>query len=312
MKKIIKIEEVVESDDFVVYQDTDSAFVLAEPYIRTMMPDVNTNNDGEMTKAIMSVTTEVQTYVNQFYNVMAKRFFNLEKHTFDAKQEVISKSSFWLAKKRYAQWIIHEEGALLKQPRLEVKGIDVVRTSFPASFRKFMDSFLRKLLTAVPKKELDGMILKFREDMKAFDVIDIAKNTSVKFVSEDGTKNYNPESRRPLQFEKASPAAVKASLAYNDLLMKMGLEKMFEPIHHGQKIKWVYLQDNQYGLDALALKGDGNDPDEILAVVNQFVDRKKMFEQELRSKLIDFYDVFKWTFPNSSMATASQFFDFSG
>ena len=64
---------------------------------------------------------------------MAKRFFNLDNHTFDAKQEVISKSSFWLAKKRYAQWIIHEEGALLKQPRLEVKGIDVVRTSFPAS-----------------------------------------------------------------------------------------------------------------------------------------------------------------------------------
>ena len=39
------------------------------------------------------------------------------------------------------------------------------------------------------------MILKFREDMKTFDVLDIAKNTSVKFVSQDGTKNYNPDSR---------------------------------------------------------------------------------------------------------------------
>ena len=310
MKQIVKIEEVVELDDFVVYQDTDSAFVLAEPYIRTMMPDVDTNNDDEMTKAIMSVTTEVQSYVNQFYNVMAKRFFNLNKHTFDAKQEVISKSSFWLAKKRYAQWIIHEEGTLLKQPRLEVKGIDVVRSSFPASFRKFMDSFLRKLLTDVPKKELDDMILKFREDMKTFDVLDIAKNTSVKFVSQDGTKNYNPDSRLPFHFELATPVQAKAALAYNDLLTKLGLEKNFEPIHHGQKIKWIYLQDNQYGLKAMALKGDGNDPDEIINLVNQLVDRKKMFEQELKSKLVDFYDVFKWTFPNSSMATAANFFDF--
>ena len=65
-----------------------------------------------------------------------------------------------------------------------------------------MDSFLRKLLTAVPKKELDDMILKFREDMKTFDVLEIAKNTSVKFVSQDGVQNYNPEDRRPLQFEK--------------------------------------------------------------------------------------------------------------
>jgi hypothetical protein len=310
MKQIIKIEEVIEPDDFVVYQDTDSAFVLAEPYIRTMMPDVNVNNDDEMTKAIMSITTEVQMYVNQFYNVMAKRFFNLNKHTFDAKQEVISKSSFWLAKKRYAQWIIHEEGALLKQPRLEVKGIDVVRSSFPASFRVFMDSFLRKLLTNVPKKELDDMILKFREDMKTFDVLDIAKNTSVKFVSQDGTKNYNPDSRTPFHFELATPAQAKAALSYNDLLIKLGLDKESEPIHHGQKIKWVYLQDNQYGLESLALKGDGNDPDKILNLVNQFVDRKKMFEQELKSKLVDFYNVFKWTFPNPSMATASKFFDF--
>jgi hypothetical protein len=154
------------------------------------------------------------------------------------------------------------------------------------------------------------MILKFREDMKTLDVLEIAKNTSVKFVSQDGVHNYNPEDRRSLQFVKATPAQAKAALAYNDLIVKMGLEKTCEPILHGQKIKWVYLQDNEYGLDALALKGDGNDPDEILELVNRFVDRKKMFEQELKSKLVDFYDVFKWTFPNPSMTTASNFFDF--
>ncbi len=299
-----------EDGDWVIYSDTDSCFVDAIPIIKKRFPETNFDNDDEMTKAIMHVTEEVQNYVNKFYNVMAKRFFNLDKHTFHAKQEVISKSSFWLAKKRYAQWIIHEEGALLKEPRLEVKGIDVVRTSFPASFRKFMDSFLRKLLTAAPKKELDEMILKFREDIKTLDVLQIAKNTSVKFVSQDGVHNYNPEDRRPFQFVKATPAQVKACLAYNDLLVKMELNKTVEPIMHGQKIKWVYLQDNEFGLDALALKGDGNDPDALLEFVNQNVDRKRMFEQELKSKLIDFYNVFKWEFPNPSMETASNFFAF--
>ena len=310
MKKIVKIEEIEESDDFVVYQDTDSCFVEALPMIKSMLPDVNIENEDEMTKAIMSVTTEVQSYVNQFYNVMAKRFFNLDKHTFDVKQEVISKSSVWVAKKRYAQWIIHEEGSLLKEPRMEVKGIDVVRTSFPSSFRTFMDSFLRKLLTASPKKELDDMILKFREDIKSLDVLSIAKNTSVKFVSQDGVHNYNPDDRRPLQFVKGTPAQVKACLAYNDLLVKMELDKKCEPIHHAQKIKWVYLQDNPYHLESLALKGDGSDPDEILLMVDQLVDRRKMFDQELKSKLMDFYDVFRWTFPNPSIGTASQFFNF--
>lgn len=309
--------ETEEEGDWVIYSDTDSCFVAAMPIIKKRFPTMDFNNDDEMTKAIMSVTTEVQDYVNKFYNIMAKRFFNLDKHTFDAKQEVISKSSFWLAKKRYAQWIIHKEGALLQHPELEVKGIDVVRTSFPASFRKFMDGFFRKLLTSTPKKELDDMILKFKEDMKKFEVVDIAKNTSIKFISKDGVKNYNPESRKCFHFEKGTPAQVKAGLAYNDLITKLGLDKTCESLKHGQKIKWVYLQENEYGVEALAFKGDDTDPDEILDFINKNVDRREMFERELKSKMANskgegIYDVLKWQFPNPSMATSANFFDFGG
>lgn len=304
--------ELEEDGDWVIYSDTDSCFVDAVPIIKKRYPNTDFNNDDEMTKAIMNVTTEVQSYVNKFYGVMAKRFFNIDKHTFDAKQEVISKTSFWLAKKRYAQWIIHKEGALLEHPELEVKGIDVVRTSFPAAFRKFMDSFLRKLLTSAPKAEIDDMVLKIREEVKTLPVFDIAKNTSVKFVSKDGVHNYNPESRRPLNFEDGTPAQAKAALAYNDLILKMGLEKTCEPIMHGSKIKWVYLQRNGYGLDAIAMKGDGTDGDELLEFINTHVDRKKMFENELKSKLEDFYDVLRWSFPNPSVKTAANFFNFGG
>ena len=314
----IYYKQVLETDedgDWVLYADTDSCFVNSIPIIKKRFPDIDVNNDDEMTKAIMKVTTEIQIYVNRFYDIMAKKFFNLNKHRFYAKQEVISKSSFWLAKKRYVQWIIHEEGVLLKEPRMEVKGIDIVRSSFPLSFRRFMDSFFRKFLTNSPKEELNEMILKFREDIKTFDVLDIAKNTSVKFVSQDGTKNYNPESRRPFNFEKGTPAQVKACLVYNDLLLKLGLETKCESIKHGQKIKWVYVQRNEFGVDAIAFKGDGNDADAILDIINKLVDRKKMFEQELKSKFSNekgegIYDVLKWRFPSESSKLAESFFDF--
>jgi DNA polymerase elongation subunit (family B) len=296
------------SGDWVIYTDTDSCFVDAIPIIKKRFPEIDFKDEKAMTDAIMTVTTDVQQYVNTFYNVMAKRFFNLDKHAFDAKQEVISKTSFWLAKKRYAQWIIHKEGHLLKEPELEVKGIDVVRTSFPAAFRKFMETFLKKMLGGTPKAELDSTILDFKEEIKHLPVLDIAKNTSVKYVSKDGVHNYNPEERKPFQIIKGTPAQTKAALHYNDILTKWELTKHCEPIKHGQKIKWVYLTSNPYGIELIALKGDDTDADKMVQFVDTYVDRSKMFEQELKSKMMDFYKVFKWEFPNPSMAIADQFF----
>lgn len=306
----------IENNDYVIYSDTDSVFVNAIPIIKKRFPDIDFGNDDAMTKAIMSVTTEVQAYVNKFYDVMANRMFNLTEnrfgkktHTFEAKQEVISKTSFWLAKKRYVQWIIHKEGALLDKPELEVKGIDVVRTSFPIAFRAFMKKFLEKILTDCPQKELDEMILDFKTTIPSLDVIDLAKNTSVKYVSRTG-KQYNPENRRMFEIIDGSPAQVKASLAYNDLLLKWGLTQKYERIHHGQKIKWIYLRQNPHNINALAFKADGTDPKKIMEYAKIYIDRTAMFENELKSKLIDFYNVLHWEFPNESMAIAAQFFDF--
>ena len=303
--------------DWVIYSDTDSCFVDAVPMIKHRYPEVDFNDEVAMSEAILKVTADVQSYVNQFYNVMAKRFFNLDKHYFDAKQEVIAKTAFWLAKKRYAQWIIHKEGAFLKEPELEVKGFDVVRTSYPASFRKFMEQFLRDLLSAHSKEQLDETLLQFKEKIKTLPVFEIAKNTSVKFVSQDGKYNYNPDTRRPFQVILGSPAQVKACLFYNDLLTKFGLQKKVEPIHHGQKIKWVYVKENSLGIDCLAMKADGTDPDKILEFIDTYVDRTAMFDQELKSKLVNdkkqgIYDVLKWNFPSSTDKIAEEFFDFGG
>jgi DNA polymerase elongation subunit (family B) len=120
---------------------------------------------------------------------MAKRFFNIEKHRFDIKQEVISKSSFWLAKKRYCQLIINKAG--LPVDELEIKGIDVVRTGFPAIFRKFMKEFIVDILKKVDQRKIDDDIIKFLEDINTLSVVELAKNTSVKFISLDKTKNEN-------------------------------------------------------------------------------------------------------------------------
>jgi len=294
--------------DYVIYVDTDSCFASALPIIKKTMPDIDVNNEKHMTEAILKVTEEAQKYVNQMFDIMAVRLFNVKKHRFDAKQEVIAKSSFWLAKKRYCQFIINKGG--VECDELEVKGIDVVRTSFPAKFRTFMKQFLIDLLKNVDQETINNNILQFKEDMKNYGVIELAKNTSVKFKSEMTKADYNPKSRQPFQIVSGTPAQVKAALYYNDLLTQFNLTKIIPPIFHGQKIKWVYLKQNEYGIECLAMKADGTDPQQIMDIITKYMDRDTMYEQELKSKLVDFYKVLSWEYPNSNWKAASEFFEF--
>jgi hypothetical protein len=77
----------------------------------------------------------------------------------------------------------------------------------------------------------------------------------------------------------------------------------------GDKIKWVYLKQNPYGLDGLAFKGY-EDPDEIMDLVKTYIDYDKIFERELLKKLEDFYGALGWGEVLSSQKTAEKFFSF--
>ena len=305
-----RVLEESENNDYVIYVDTDSCFASALPIIQKTMPDIDINDEKSMTDAILKVCGEVQSHVNKTFDIMADRMFNIQKHRFDAKQEVIAKTGFWLAKKRYAQLIINKGG--IECDEMEVKGIDVVRTSFPIQFRKFMEKFLNDILRKTEKDTIDKNILNFLENNLINSiVIEIAKNTSVKFKGGGESKiDYNPKTRNKFKYIKGTTAQAKAALFYNDLLHHWDLDKAIPPIYNGQKIKWVYLKQNEFGCECIAMKADGTDPDRIMEFINLYVDRNAMYEQELKGKLLDFYNILNWSYPSQSHVTLDEFFSF--
>ena len=302
------IKETGVDKDYLIYSDTDSAFASALPLIDKRYPDIDKHNIDAMVKATLEITGDVQKYINGMLDMLSNRLFNVKNHRFFIKQEMIAESAIWLAKKRYCQWIVNEAGANCN--KMDVKGIDVVRSSFPPKFSSFMREVMVILLKSNLQGEIDDKIIKFEEQLKEIDLFDGAKSTSVKFKSQDGVKNYNPNSRKAFEIISGSPAQVKASLNFNDLLIKFGLDTTVEPIYHGQKIKYVYLKNNEYGIDCIALKSDGTDPKEILDFVGVYIDRRKMYEQELKSKLVDFYGVMNWIYPTLESKASEQFFSF--
>ena len=289
-------------DDYNVYTDTDSVFYQAAPLVKSRNPELNEDSDEEMIPAILSAAKEVETHINKVYDTMAKKLFNIDSHKFDIKQETIAKGGFWVSKKRYAQWIINDNE--VDCDKLDVKGLDVKRSSFPTYFKEVMKTVLLDILRSVDKKEIDTKILDYKKGMEDRPFIDIAKNSAVK-----GMSKYTTKTQVLGEFQKGSPAHVKAAITYNQLLAFYKVPYKYEPMKDGDKIKWVYLKKNPLGLDATGLKGH-NDPPQILKLVEQYIDYDKIWEKELENKLDDFYKAMDWEKPNPNLNKASEFFGF--
>tara|TARA_B100001093_G_scaffold431592_1_gene427701 strand:+ start:1 stop:1245 length:1245 start_codon:yes stop_codon:yes gene_type:complete len=296
------VDNIGKSADYNVYTDTDSVFYEAAPLVKSRNPNINVDSDEEMIPAILSVAKEVQDHLNVSYDFMSKKLFNVENHRFDIKQETIAKSGFWVSKKRYAQWIINDNS--VNCDKLDVKGLDVKRSSFPTYFKEVMSTVLMDILKDTNKNTIDEYILKKRDDMKITNFIDIAKNSAVKHMSK-----YTFNNQALGQFMKGTPAHVKAALTYNQLLKYFNAAYKYEPMKDGDKIKWVYLKSNPLGLESVGLTGY-NDPKEILDVVEEHIDYDLIWEKELENKLDDFYKAMGWDNPNPNLNKASQFFGF--
>ena len=298
--KELKTEEI----DYVQYVDTDSVFVSCLPLVKNRFPNIDTNNTELMTQEIYKIASEVQDYVNRFYDVMAKKMFNTEKHRLEIKQEMIGRTGFWQKKKRYALWIISDNG--VPMDKLEVKGLDIVRSSFPKSFQKCMKDVMIDILKGKDRNEIDEYILSFKKNLNDVLIEEVAKTSSIKDIKKYAT----PVEGDVLgKFAKGTPSHIKAAINYNKLLKTFNCPPKYPPIKNGDKVKIAYLKSNKYGLEELAFRGD-SDPIEIIQFVKEHFDADELFVSELDGKLKNFYEAMKWDFPSESKKTAQKFFSF--
>ena len=291
-----------EEKDYNIYVDTDSVFYEAAPLVKARNPNIDVTSDEQMIPAILEVAQEVESHINKVYDSMALKMFNINSHRFDIKQETIAKGGFWVSKKRYAQWIINDN--TVDCDKLDVKGLDVKRSSFPTYFKEVMSNVLMDILKDENKENIDEYILTKRDEMTKINFIDIAKNSAVKHMSK-----YTFKKQAIGEFQKGTPAHVKAALTYNQLLKYYKAAYKYEPMKDGDKIKWVYLKNNPLGLESVGMNGY-NDPPEILDLVRGYIDYELIWQKELENKLDDFYKAMDWTKPSPHLKKASQFFGF--
>jgi DNA polymerase elongation subunit (family B) len=294
------IQYCLNPKDHCVYIDTDSVYFTATPILKG-------TTDEEKLQETIAFAYDMEKKLNKFYDAVAKKFFNCSSHRLSIKAEAVSRTALWIRKKRYALNKIYNLEESTPMAKVAPKGLDIVRSSFPEAYKKFMEGVLKDILNLKGKEHIDQQILDFREAMRKMDYIKLARNTSVKDIS----KHETPTWVRINTFNKGAPAHVKAAIAYNRLLKHLGRETQYQPIRDGDKIKYVYLTPNQYRLDTIAIK-TYDDPPEILALVEKHIDYDALFERELEKKLEKFYEALGWgKLPTEVNQLAYEFFNFN-
>lgn len=276
----------------VVYEDTDSCYVNAEPLLRKLYPDFDNMDETSKADKLEAMSLEYEKKINKYYNHLALDAFNVpvDKHRLEMKTECTIRSAFFSGKRRYAQYITKKEGVPCNE--IDVKGLDFMKSNFPPLFKEFFEKILNKILFGGTREEIDKQILDFKNSLNTLPFEKIAKPTGVKRI-----QKYT--ARRPSadeifsEFENKAPVGVKAAVRYNDLLKFKGLDKKHTQIVEGDKIKWVYLKDNPYKIDTMGFL-DFDLPGPIRKFIEKYVDIPKSFDTILKNKLESFYEDLGW------------------
>jgi DNA polymerase elongation subunit (family B) len=298
--------------DYVIYVDTDSNFFSAMPIIEMMeKKQGKTLSYDERASVTFKTSQAVEKYINDSFDEFAKTYCNVSKHFWTFKQEYVAESALWIAKKRYAQKIISEKGVSIsditkgaKKFKLDVKGLDVVRSNFPKKFREYMSDLLMKLLDNETKQNVDAIVLDFKEYLLTIEnVTEIMPASSIKKIDQYVSKRGDGFS----ESKKGTPVHIKSAINYNNLLHIFKLNHL-PPIAAGQKIKWAYIKPNPYGFDTIAIL-DENDPEPILDFLKLHLNNNLIYEKIMTNKLQSYYDAMGWgDIPNNK--NVNKFFGF--
>ena len=296
-----------ENENYVAYSDTDSIYIHAEPLLKHLYPDFDEKSDSEKDDLLEKIALKYQDIINEYYDTLAKEAFNISTHRLEMKTECVIRSAYFRATRRYAQWITKKEGIVKEE--LDIKGLEFKKANFPKYFGNFYQEILELIIKGTPQSIIDAKIQAFRIEAtsKDIDFTLIGNPTSVKVLND-----YVEAAPKPGKIlstlKKGAGANIKAAICYNDLLRFWGLDKNHSQIVQGDKIKWVYLKDNPYQMEAIAFL-EFDLPEKMRNFINEYVDREKSFESILQNKLQGFYSDLEWVLPNSN-PLVNKFFTF--
>tara|TARA_R110002153_G_scaffold196254_2_gene349507 strand:- start:849 stop:3341 length:2493 start_codon:yes stop_codon:yes gene_type:complete len=218
-------EFIGESKDRVIAMDTDSLYIGVKDVIDKFKPGNPVSFLDEFgSKAI-------EPMLDKAFDKFAKES-NAYTNRMVMKREAIADRGVWTAKKRYILNVHNNEGVQYAEPKIKVTGIEAVKSSTPQVCRTAMKEMFKIIVNGDEEKTQEAIKL-FKEHFKSLSPDEVAFPR--------GVTNISKWASASTIYEKGTPIHVRGSLLYNRQIRNKGLEKKYEIIQNGDKIKFIYL-----------------------------------------------------------------------
>ena len=300
LKKYIKqktgIDDETKLNDCIVYNDTDSSYISVKPLVESGIPFKDEN--GKLTKEFHNEVQNIEDFLNDEIKIWGTKNLNSKDCRFIFKREVIADVGVFLQKKRYVLHILDDEG--IPMDKYKYTGVEVVRSTMPDAIKPHVKNIIETMLSTQSITETNKALDNVYKIFKNLPVEDIT------FVS--GLKGYEKYAAQCDGYKttKGMPIHAKAAYYHNLLLNRMGLERKYETISSGDKVRYFYVQQpNSYNLSCIAYKYYY--PEEFKKLFHP--DYDKMFEKILYAVIERFYENVNWTPQQPGSAVQTNLFD---
>jgi DNA polymerase elongation subunit (family B) len=262
------------------YSDTDACYITLDPLVQKFYKDQPKEKIVEILDKICN--EKIEKAINKSCDMLAD-YTNAFETKIYFKREVIADRGIWVAKKRYALNVYNNEGVQYKEPKLKVMGLEIVRSSTPEPVRDALKQAVKLALTGT-EQELQDYIREFETKYRKLEPELIAFPRGV-----NGVDKYTDRSSI---YKPATPMHVRGALLYNFYLKEQQIDKKYELISEGDKIKFIYLKEpNLIKENCIAFINVI--PEEFN--LKQYVDYDTMFEKSFLEPLTTILNGVGWS-----------------
>ena len=217
--------------DYVIYIDTDSIYVNADPIVQKFMPDV-TDKTKITDKLDLFFDKKVSQVVKNAYNDLYK-YMNHREQLMFMDREVIADVAVFCTKKHYFMRVYDSEGIRYAEPKIKIMGMGFIKSNVPEYCRNECKDVLVPIALDGTNADFVAALNKFEEEFKQRPLEEIACVTGVssirKHMSQDGG------------WLKGAPIGSKSAIIYNRLHQEHNLGTSYPKIAEGDKIRYLYL-----------------------------------------------------------------------